>query len=47
MKAGPQIELQRQAGVHAQPEMVGPADNPFNRERAAVKHHADKTAGEC
>ncbi len=24
----------------------GPADNAFNRERAAVKHHAEQTSGE-
>ena len=34
-----------QAETHSQPEFIGPADNPFNRERAAVKEHADKSAG--
>lgn len=26
-------------------ELKGPADNPFNRERVAVKHHAAESAG--
>lgn len=28
-------------------KLVGPADNAFNRERAAVKAHAAATAGTC
>jgi hypothetical protein len=27
--------------------LEGPADNAFNRERAAVKQHAADTSGEC
>lgn len=29
----------------AETQLSGPADNAFNRERLAVKHHAEATAG--
>lgn len=36
----------RFASGHEGPQLTGPMDNAFNRERAAVKAHAAATSGE-
>lgn len=41
-----QMVQRRFASEQSGPKLTGAADNAFNREREAVKHHAAETSGE-